>query len=390
MFLSDLSIRRPVFTTMVMVAFVVLGIFAYRRLTVDEFPNVDLPVVTVTTTWPGAGPESVESDVTKKIEEALNPVAGVKQISSQSLEGVSSVVVLFHLHIKTVDAANDVREKLARIRSELPQDIKDPIIERLDPASRPILSLTLSAERLGMRDLTSFADDVLRKRLENVPGVGKVTLVGGEIREVEVLLDPARLGSQGLLVTDVINSLKQGNLDLPAGRLTRGPKETLLRVAGRVKRIADFKDMPVRAVNGTVLRLGDVAEIKDGAEERRSSSFLGRGTGEALKVTATVALEVQKQSGANTVQVADTIIERLDELRGTLPEGAKLDVAINNSIFIKASLDQVREDLVLGALLTIAIVFLFLHSWRSTVITGLTLPISSSAPSSPSGPRASP
>jgi HAE1 family hydrophobic/amphiphilic exporter-1 len=378
MFLSNLSIKRPVFTTMVMAAFVVLGLFAYRRLNVDEFPNVDLPVVTVTTQWPGAGPESVESDVTKKIEEALNPIAGVKQISSQSLEGVSSVIVLFHLHVKTIDAANDIREKLQRVRPELPQDIKEPIIERMDPASRPILSLTLSSDVLSLRALTTFADDDLRKRLENVPGVGKVTLVGGERREIEVLLDPARLSAQGLTVSDVLQALRQGNVDLPAGRIERGPRETLLRVAGRVPRVADFADLPVRAVSGTLLRLSDVATIVDGAEERRSSSFLARGreAGGAPVVTPTVALEVQKQSGANTVEVADTIIARLEELRRVLPQGARLDVAINNSVYIKASLTQVREDLVLGALLTVLIVFLFLHSWRSTVITGLTLPIS--------------
>jgi len=173
--LSDLSIRRPVFITMIMLAFVVLGLFALRRLSVDEFPNVDLPVVTVTTTWPGAGPESVESDISKKIEEALNTVTGVKQISSQSLEGVSSVVVLFHLNIKINDAANDVREKLARIKADLPSDAKDPLIERLDPGDRPVLSLALSSETMPMRDLTELADEVVRKKLENVQGVGKVT-----------------------------------------------------------------------------------------------------------------------------------------------------------------------------------------------------------------------
>ncbi|MCS6913709.1 MAG: efflux RND transporter permease subunit [Myxococcales bacterium] len=376
MFLSELSIRRPVFTTMVMAAFVVLGLFAYRRLYVEELPNVDFPVVTVTTAWPGASPEAVESDVTRKIEEALNTVAGVKQLSSQSLEGVSSVVVMFHLNIKTVDAANDVREKLARLRPDLPPDIKEPVIERLDPASRPILSLTLSSDRVSMRELTTLADDVLRKRLENVPGVGKVTLVGGDRREIEVLLDPTRLSAQGLTVSDVVSALRQGNLDLPAGRLVRGPRETLLRVAGRVRRVEDFADLPVRATSGAVVRLGDVADVRDGVEERRSASFLSRGHGTALTVTPAVALEVQKQSGANTVAVADTIIERLAELRAGLPDGVRLDVAINNSVFVKSSLNQVREDMVLGALLTVLIVYLFLHSWRSTVITGLTLPIS--------------
>ena len=378
MVLSNLSIRRPVFTTMVMLAFVVLGIFAFRRLNVDEFPNVDLPVVTITTQWPGAGPESVESDVTKKIEEAVNPVAGVKQISSQSLEGVSSVVILFNLNIRTVDAANDVREKLARIRPELPPDIKEPVLERLDPASTPILSLTLSSDTIPIRELTELADETLRKRLENIQGVGKVNLVGGQKREVEVLLDPARLYAQGLTPTDVINALRAGNLDLPAGRLERGPRETLLRVAGRVRKVRDFADMPLRSVGGSVVRLGDVATIKDGTEERRSTSLLSQKPAGAAapNVRSAVALEIQKQSGANTVAVADAVLERLEELRGVVPAAAKLDIAVNNSVFIRTSLNAVEEDLLIGAALTILIVFLFLHSWRSTVITGLTLPIS--------------
>ena len=377
MVLSDLSIRRPVFITMIMLAFVVLGAFALRRLSIDEFPNVDLPIITVTTTWAGAGPESVESDVSKKIEEALNTVPGVKQISSQSLEGVSSVVIQFNLNVKINDAANDVREKLARIKPDLPTDAKDPLIERLDPADRPILSLALSSESMSLRDLTELADEDMRKRLENVPGVGKVTLVGGAKREIEILLDPARLDARGLLPADVINALKSSNIDLPAGRVERATQETLLRVAGRVRDVREFQDLPLRVAGGGVIRLGEVATIRDGAEERRSVSLVAKASEQQpLTVTPTVALEIRKQSGQNTVAVADAVTERLSELRASLPAEARLDIVINNSVFIRASVEQVEEDLVLGAILTVAIVFLFLQSWRSTVITGLTLPIS--------------
>ena len=380
MVLSDLSIRRPVFITMIMLAFVVLGAFALRRLSIDEFPNVDLPVITVTTTWAGAGPESVESDVSKKIEEALNTVPGVKQISSQSLEGVSSVVIQFNLNVKINDAANDVREKLARIKPDLPIDAKDPLIERLDPADRPILSLALSSDSMSLRDLTELADEDIRKRLENVPGVGKVTLVGGSKREIEILLDPARLDARGLLPADVINALKSSNLDLPAGRVERSTQETLLRVAGRVRDVREFQDLPLRVASGGVIRLGEVATVRDGAEERRSLSLVARregsGADDKLSVTPNVARDIREQSGQNTVAVADAVTERLGELRAALPAQARLDIVINNSVFIRASVEQVEEDLVLGALLTVAIVFLFLQSWRSTVITGLTLPIS--------------
>lgn len=386
MVLSDLSIRRPVFITMIMLGLFVLGMFALRRLAVDEFPNVDLPVVTVTTTWPGAGPESVESDLSKKIEEALNTVPGVKQISSQSLEGVSSVVVLFHLNVKINDAANDVREKLARIRADLPQDSKEPLIERLDPADRPILSLALSSETMPVRDLTELADEDVRKKLENVQGVGKVTLVGGSKREIEVLLDPARLDARGLLPADVINALRASNVDLPAGRIERGSQETLLRVAGRVREVREFAELPLRMPNGGVLRLGDVATLRDGTEEKRSVSLVSSGVVQAdgsavegqkpFTTRPTVALEIRKQSGQNTVAVADAVQAKLDEIRATLPQGVELQVVIDNSIFIRASVHQVEEDMILGAILTVAIVFLFLQSWRSTVITGLTLPIS--------------
>ncbi|HMU39395.1 MAG TPA: efflux RND transporter permease subunit [Pseudomonadota bacterium] len=380
MVLSDISIKRPVFITMIMLAFVVLGGFAFRRLSVDEFPNVDLPVVTVTTVWPGAGPESVESDISKKVEEALNTVSGVKQISSQSLEGVSSVVVLFHLHVKINDAANDVREKIAKIKSDLPQDSKDSLIERFDPGDRPILALALSSDSMSVKDLTELADLSLRKKLENVPGVGKVTLVGGAKREIEVLLDPARLDARGLLPMDIINGLKSSNLDLPAGRIERGSQETLLRVAGRVKEVREFSELPLRMPTGGVTRIGDVAILRDGTEERRSLSLVAKGTvsqeNKALEIKQAVALEIRKQSGQNTVQVADAIREKMAELRADLPSDVVLDVVIDNSVYIRASVHQVEEDLLLGAILTVAIVFLFLQSWRSTVITGLTLPIS--------------
>lgn len=380
MVLSDISIKRPVFITMIMLAFVVLGGFAFRRLSVDEFPNVDLPVATVTTAWPGAGPESVESDITKKVEEALNTVAGVKQISSQSLEGVSSVVVLFHLHVKIDDAVNDVREKIARIKSDLPQDAKDSLIERFDPSDRPILALALSSETMSLKDLTELADTTLRKKLENAPGVGKVTLVGGAKREIEVLLDPSRLDARALLPTDIINGLKSSNLDLPAGRIERGSQETLLRVAGRVREVREFAELPLRMPTGGVTRLGDVATLRDGTVEKRSLSLVAKGHwmegGGDFGAKQAVAIEIRKQSGQNTVQVADAVREKMEELRSELPSDVLLDVVIDNSVYIRASVHQVEEDLLLGALLTVAIVFLFLQSWRSTVITGLTLPIS--------------
>ena len=288
---------------------------------------------------------------------------------------------MFHLNVKINDAANDVREKISRIKADLPQDAKDSLIERLDPGDKPILALALSSDSMSLKELTELADSSLRKKLENVPGVGKVTLVGGAKREIEVLLDPARLDARSLLPTDIINGLKSSNLDLPAGRIERGSQETLLRVAGRVREVREFAELPLRMPTGGVTRLGDVATLRDGTEEKRSLSLVSRGlwtegAGGEFQVKPSVALEIRKQSGQNTVQVADSVRERMAELKAELPSEVQLDVVIDNSVFIRASVEQVEEDLLLGAILTVAIVFLFLQSWRSTVITGLTLPIS--------------
>ena len=368
MVLSDLSIKRPVFATMMVLALVVLGIFSYRRLSIDLFPNVEFPFLIVQTRYAGASPESVERDLTKKIEEAVNPVEGVDQIQSISTEGFSTVMIQFELGTEVTDAQADVRAKLDAIRAELPPDVEAPVISRADPAQQPIITLAVEGEQWALRDLTRLADEVISRRLQNIAGVGTVTTVGGLSREIHVLLQPAWMEALGVSPDMVTAALQRENGDMPAGRIERGNEERLVRVAGRIHDPKDFAQIIVTNRGGTSVRLGQVAEIRDAQEEARDVAYVnGR---------RAVSLEVRKMSGANTVDVADGVQEAVGELNHSLPGGARVSTIQDNSTWIRNSVEDVQKTLVEGAALTVLIVFLFLNSWRSTVITGLTLPVS--------------
>ena len=368
MFLSDLSIRRPVFATMMMLALVVLGLFSYRRLNIDQFPNVEFPVLVIQTRYTGASPESVEREVTKKIEEQVNTVEGIKQIQSTSTEGFSTIVVLFNLGTKVMDAQADVRAKIDAIRQDMPKDIDPPVISRANPSDQPIFVLSVRGHGWELRDLTRLADEVVSRRIENISGVGSVTLVGGLKREVHVLLLPDRMNALGVSPDMVARAVERENGDVPAGRVERGNSENLVRVAGKIRDPQDFAKLIVTSRNGIAVRLGQVARIEDAQEEERDAAFVN---GERA-----VALEIRKTSGANTVKVADGVKEIIGELNRTLASGVTLATVQDNSTWIRNSVDDVQKTLIEGAGLTILIVFLFLNSWRSTVITGLTLPVS--------------
>ena len=223
--LSGVAIRRPVFTTMIMVGLIVLGIFGYRRLAIDEFPDVDIPVVTVQTVYPGASAEVIEREVSRRMEEAFNPVQGVDRITSVSLEGVSQVIVEFDLGRDVDVAAQDIRTKIETIRRDLPQDIDPPIVQKLDPQAQPILSLALSSKTMPLVNLTTYADEDLRRQLEAVSGVGEVRLAGGLAREIRVNLLPAELEARGITVPEVMGALQAQNLEVPAGRVEQGANE---------------------------------------------------------------------------------------------------------------------------------------------------------------------
>ena len=374
MFLSDVSIKRPVFATMMMVALVVLGIVSYKRLAIDEYPDITYPVIIAQTTYPGASPDVMMREVSKPIEEALNTVQGIKEITSTSLEGTSIVRLQFHLGVDVAVAQQDVMSKLARIRRALPQDIEEPIIRQFDPNDAPIMTIALQSSERSVREITDLATEVVQVRIEANEGVGGVNIVGGNARQIRVQVDPVALRAYGLSPAQLTAALQRENQEVPAGRIERGETERLVRVTGRIVDPASFADIPIAVRNGTPIRIGDVATVVDGAEERRTAAEIWN-AGEKAPVSA-VSLEVLKIAGSNTVAVADAVRGVVLELERQLPTDITMRVTSDDSWRIREALADVQLSIVLGAILTVMIIYLFLNSWRSTVITGLTLPVS--------------
>src|SRR5690554_2493451 len=359
--LSGVAISRPVFTIMMMMALVVLGLFSFRRLPIDMFPEIDIPVVVVQTVYPGASPEAVEREVTERLEEAFNPVQGVDRITSVSLEGVSQIIIEFDLGRDVDIAAQDIRAKIDAVRRMLPEDIENPVVQTFDPGAQPIISIALASDRLSPVELTRLADEVVRCEIETVNGVGEARLAGGLEREIRVFLRPADMQALGVSVGEVIGALQRQNLDVPAGRVERGTAEQLVRVTGRITDPAMFADIIVANRNGAPVRLGQVARVEDASEEERSLAFVdGR---------RAVALDILKVSGANTVEVAEGVKEALAELAPRLPEGTHLQIVRDDSEYIRHMVADVIFELLLGALLTVLVVMLFLNDWKATVIT---------------------
>ncbi len=368
MFLSNLSIKQPVLATMMMLALAVLGIASYRQLKVDQFPDIDFPLVSITTRYAGASPETVERDVTRKIEEAVNTLQGVKHIESVSQEGLSNILVTFNLEVSSQLASQDIRGKIASIRGDLPFDIEEPVVLRMDPSSTPIISLAVDAKGMSALAASDLADKVIKRRLETVSGVGAVNLVGEAKRETQVTVDRTRLDAYNLTLADVVSALRTENVDAPAGSAKREKTEALVRIGARGKNAEQIGAIPLKQLGSATIYIRDVAEVVDGAEEPKNLAFFN--DREAL------AVDILKQSGANTVAVADGVREAVQKLQGELPPGVTLQVIRDDSQFIRESIDDVNATMLIGGLLTVLIVFVFLNSWRSTVITGLTLPIS--------------
>jgi HAE1 family hydrophobic/amphiphilic exporter-1 len=374
MFLSDISIKRPVFATMMMVALVVLGIVSYQRLAIDEYPDITYPIVIAQTSYPGASPEVMMRDVSKPIEEALNTVQGIKEIGSTSLEGISIVRLQFNLGVDVAAAQQDVQSKVARIRRALPQDIQDPIVQHFDPNDSPIMAFALTSSERSIREITDLANEVVQTRIESIEGVGGVNIVGGNKRQIRIQVDPDAMRAYGLSPSQLTTALAQENQEVPAGRIERGATERLVRVTGRIVDPKAFAEIPVAVRRGTPIRIGDVATVVDGAENRRTAAEIS--TSDRTAGIAAVSLEVLKISGSNTVQVADAVKAAVTELERQLPADIHLKIIRDDSRRIRESLADVQLTIVLGAMLTIMIIYLFLNSWRSTVITGLTLPVS--------------
>jgi HAE1 family hydrophobic/amphiphilic exporter-1 len=369
MWITKTSIQHPVFATMVMTALVVLGVFSYQGLGLERMPNVDIPQAWIEVQYPGASPEAVENDLTRPIEEAINTVSGIKTIRANSWEGRAGIGVEFELSVNTDRAMQDLRDKIGQVRPQFPKEAKEPFISRNEgDNAQPIVQLTLSSATRSLRELSTMTDQIIVKRLQGVAGVGQVRVNGATTRQVLISLKPSDMTAQSIGVDEVVKAIQDTNQNLPAGNITAGPRDQLVRVEGKIKSAREFANIIVaRRASGPVY-LGQLANIVDGEKEENSIS---RVDGQRA-----ISLDVTKVQDANVVEVGTAILKVTDELRKTLPSDITLRLLNDESARVQSQLDNVKETILEGAVLTMLIVFLFLHSWRSTIITGLTLPIS--------------
>lgn len=365
--LAELCVRRPVFATVLILVFVVVGWTGYTKLGVDRFPRVEFPYVTVSTQSPGSSPEAIETEITDKIEEQVNTISGIEELRSYSSEGQSVVSVQFALE-KNVDvAAQEVRDKINLVLPQLPKDIKQPVVTKIDPDAAPILTLAISA-RQPIRDVSEYVDKVLRRQLEGVNGVGSVTLIGARKRQINVWLDAVKMRSFGVTTTDVNRALQNQNVEIPGGRVEAGNTNLTLRTRGRLQTVADFNTIVLKTGNGAQVLLSDVARVEDGVEDELTAAEIAG--------QPTVLLSIVKQSGTNTLAVIDAIKDRVNTIRTSLPPTYNIQVARDQSDYIKAAVHTVQEHLIVGALLASMVVLIFLWNWRSTLISALAIPTS--------------
>src|SRR5918993_4097106 len=365
--LAALCVSRPVFAWVLVLSLTVVGLFAFGQLGVDRFPNVEIPTIAVTTRLPGAAPAQIETEVTDKVEEAVNTISGIDTLSSTSSEGISQVMVSFKLEKSADIAAQEVRDRINRIIPQLPRTVLQPTVEKLDPTASPVITVAVTADK-PVRDITEFTDKVLRRRLESSDGVGQVVVIGGRNRQINVWLDTALLKAQQLSVNDVARAVQSQNADVPGGRLDQGAQSITLRTRGRIESIDGFGDVVLREVAGHPVRLRDVARVEDGMAEARTQA--------SVNGVPTVLLQIRKQSGTNTVEVANNVKDRLEELQAILPAGYQLRIVRDEAQFIEASIASVQEHLIVGSILAAIVVWLFLGNIRSTMIAAISIPTS--------------
>jgi multidrug efflux pump subunit AcrB len=368
MWITRISIANPVFATMMMVALCVLGLFSYARLGVEQMPDISFPGAFVQVAYPGASPEAVEREVTKPLEEAVNSIAGVKRITSRSYEGRAESNIEFNLDADMARAMQDVRDRIAAIQSGFPRDAKAPTIVRYNnDNNQPVVNLALMSKTRSSRELSIIGEQGVGKRLQRVEGVARVDIGGLTAREVRIDLDPVRLRAYGITPADIATALREANADQPVGLLTDSTRDAILRVEGRIRDPKLFSELVVAHRNGLALKLGDLGQVIEREKEADSTA--------RINGQQAINFNVFKQQDANIVATGDAVKAAMDEVRKTLPPDVELRLIYASSDWVKGSLDGLKGTLVEGALLTVAIVFLFLHSWRSTIITGLTLPI---------------
>jgi HAE1 family hydrophobic/amphiphilic exporter-1 len=365
--LAQLCVKRPVFATMLILSLVVVGVFSYFALGVDLFPKVDIPTVVVTISNPGASPEEIETEITKKVEDAVNTISMIDEVRSTSSEGQSLVIITFELAKNGDVAAQEVQNKVNLIVPDLPQSAKQPVVQKFDPDAAPILQIAVSAPR-SLRDVTMIADKEIKQKLENARGVGQITILGGAKREIHVLVNPDKLRAYNLTVTDVFNALKRQNLEMPGGNLNAGERELTIRTTGRVTDVSQFSQITVATRNGYVVKVGDIGRAEDSREEPRSAA--------RLDGVPSVTLVVAKQSGENTVATATEVKQRLKDISATLPGDVRAQVISDQSVFIQAAVENIKRHLIEGSFFASIVIFLFLANIRTTLIAAVAIPTS--------------
>ncbi|NHB57616.1 efflux RND transporter permease subunit [Acinetobacter shaoyimingii] len=368
MWLTRISVKYPVFTIMMMLCLMVVGLSSWKRMGVEEFPNVDFPFVVVYTNYPGASPETVESEITKKMEDKINTISGIKQVISQSSEGLSTIIVEFNLDVPSMSAAQDVRDKIAPVSAEFRDEISDPIVERYDPMANAVMSVVFESDNMSLRELSSYLNQRIVPQLRTVSGVGTVNLLGDAQRQIRIAVNPQKLQSYGIGVDRVINTLKGENIEVPGGTLKQQNSELVVEVKSRVIHPQSFGDLIIANKNGAPIYLKQVADIQDSQAELESSAYLNG--------KSAVAMDILRSSDSNVIKVVDATYKTLDKVKTQLPKGTTLKVVVDTSKGIRASIKDVARTIIEGGVLAILIVLLFLGSFRSTAITALTLPIS--------------
>lgn len=365
--LAEVCVARPVFAVMLILSLVVVGAVSYAKLGVDRFPDVDMPIVSVRTVLPGASPEEMESAVTRFVEDAVATVEGIDNIRSTSTESLSIVTITFNLNRNIDVASQDVRDSIASIVAQLPRDAKPPLIKKLDADASPIMTMVLYGDKTG-RELYEIGERGIKDAIESVGGVGQVQLLGGQKRAVNIWVDADRLAAYRIPILRVRDAIVRQNSDIPGGRVDQGSRELVLRTLGRFPEPKEFNELVVATINNSPIRIRDIGYAEDGHKEQRSSArYDGR---------PAVALEVRRQSGANTIEVVKGIKERLGRVRQLLPEGVELAVVQDQSLYIQAAFHEVQLHLILGSILASLVVFLFMRDWRATVIGAVAIPAS--------------
>ncbi len=371
MFLSDFSIKRPISTVVIVIGLMCLGLLALNKLRVNQIPDVEQPVMVVTVPYPGASPETVEREIINRVEKALQSIPQVYQIRSTASESQAQIVIIFNFKKNMVEASDEIRNAINSVRYKLPTEMREPILTRIDPSAQPIMQLALSSTTQSFADISRLAEDQLADRFRSIDGVAVVAVNGSLRRELSVLLRAEKLREYNVSVTDVVNALRAQNTTAPVGRVKGVLDEQSIRLVGRIERPSDFNDIVIARRGGEIVRLGQVARVEDGFAEL---------TGFSLRnAHPNVGLSITRSRDASTVTVADRIRDMVAEINKTLPAGTKLEVTQDGGKDASNSLHNVVDALMFGAMLTILVVFAFLNSWRSTIITGLSLPTSAIA-----------